>query len=134
MKTQFTVHYGDWITYRINGDTLERFDVVSGEYPSENWDYIPTAVKIGAEMVLVSRENVSPNNIRSGQIKTEYWLSVGPVGGNSSPDIKRYHGWRGTTNDRAIYAHGLRKVLKMRELKNGQIAVTVGQDLYPEEQ
>ena len=133
-----TIRYDE--NHRINGDTVEDFGVVKrgdwnearGNYEEDTWDYVPTCVKIGAELTLVSHEDVSPNNIRSGEIKPHYYLFDGPIGGNSNPDITRYHGWRGTWNDRATYAHGVHRVLKMRTLKNGAIAVTIGQDLHPE--
>ena len=32
--------------------------------------------------------------------------------GNSDNTIKRFHGWRGTTNDIAVYAHGVRVCTK----------------------
>lgn len=54
------------------------------------------------------------------------------VAGNTNPDVKRLHGWRGTTNGTSCYAYGLREIIKIRQLKNGQVAVTVGPDLYPE--
>ena len=31
--------------------------------------------------------------------------------GNSDPNIKRYHGWRGTTDDWALYGEGVRKCI-----------------------
>lgn len=48
--------------------------------------------------------------------------------------IRRYRGWRGTTNDVAVYAHGLRRIVAIRQLRrNGCLAVTVGPDLSPDE-
>lgn len=137
METQ-TIRYND--EYTINGDTMEIFGVVKrgqwnreqDRYDDDEYGYMPTCVKIGAELTLVSCRDVSPNNLRSGIVKTEYWLHDGPIGGNSNPDITRYHGWRGTTNDRSVEAHGVHRVLKMRLLKNGSVAVTIGRDLHPD--
>lgn len=90
--------------------------------------------KIGAEVMLVSITDVSPN-ARDDRVIPKYHLEFRPdgIGGNSDPNIKRYHGWRGTTCDLSVSAHGLRKITKIRTLKNGRVAVTVGKDLLPEE-
>ena len=138
MRAKMTVHFDD--SHQINGDVLEHFKCVkTGDYLADNydlmddkWGYVPTIVQIGAELTLISIDDVSPNNIRSGFVATRYDLQEGGVGGNSNPDIERYHGWRGTTDDRAVHAHGVRRVLKMKTLKNGNISVTVGPDIHPE--
>lgn len=56
--------------------------------------------------------------------------------GNSG-NIKRYHGWRGTTQGTAIYVYGVREVLDVGELKtdergNQTLKVTLSKDLYPD--
>ena len=52
-------------------------------------------------------------------------------GGNSDPNQSRYHGWRGTTNDWAVYAHGLRRVLDVRVTgdRSKRVVVVLGRDL-----
>jgi len=98
-----------------------------GEY---HFSWVPTGLRIGARFVLVECDDISPNNIH----KPAKWsLHKGPVGGNSDPAIKRFHGWRGTTNDIHVSAHGERIVQKIRNLKNGDIAVTVGPDVRSDE-
>lgn len=94
-------------------------------------DYTTPAVKVGDEVVLVEYNNVLKD--------TTWWLPwVAPNGisGNMDPSVKRFHGWRGTTNDVAVYAHGLRKVLKVTSKVNERgdtvLKVTVGRDLHPE--
>ena len=51
--------------------------------------------------------------------------------GNMDPHRCRYHGWRGTTNDCAIYAHGLRRVLDVRVTgkRSKRVVVVLGRDL-----
>jgi len=49
------------------------------------------------------------------------------IGGNTNHEIKRYHGWRGTTNGTATYAHGLRTVIASRETRK-TITITLGAD------
>lgn len=53
----------------------------------------------------------------------------GGVGGNMDPKVKRYHGWRGTTNDVAKYAEGLRRVEKITKYKNGNVHIKLSGDL-----
>lgn len=61
------------------------------------------------------------------------------IGGNSDPSIKKYHGWRGTTNSVSTFAHGLRKIIKASNpIKVDDDfgyyqKVTVGKDLKPNE-
>ena len=38
--------------------------------------------------------------------------------GNSDPSIRRFYGWRGTTNDVAIHAKGLCRLLTYKQHKN----------------
>lgn len=101
--------------------------------PHYNWQR--TKYRIGAEVILMSQCNMSPNAIRQGNsIDIFYLVFDRPDGieGNSNPNIKCFHGWRGTYQDMAYYAHGLRKIIAIRELDRGGLAVTVGTDLLPE--
>jgi hypothetical protein len=51
--------------------------------------------------------------------------NIFPVPGNINHNIKRYFGWRGTTNNRAVYAHGVRMVEKIiRFKKHARIALS----------
>ncbi len=96
------------------------------------YKWMKTKYKIGETVMLVSNTNVSPNAIRNGFNTEEYFLAFDcPDGipGNANKNITRYHGWRGTNNDNSTYAHGLRKITRIRYLKNGQVAITVGRDL-----
>jgi len=81
----------------------------------------------GDEVVLVKI------NGRDG--KDSYAIRIAPNGipGNMNRNIKRFHGWRGTTNDVSVTALGRREIKKIRTLKNGSVAVTVGTDLDPSE-
>ena len=96
------------------------------------YQWMRTKYKIGEQVMLVSKTDISPNAIRGGRNTEEYFLVFDcPDGipGNSNKNITRYHGWRGTDCDISTYAHGLRKITRIKYLKNGQVAVTVGQDL-----
>lgn len=59
------------------------------------------------------------------------------IGGNLNENIKRYHGWRGTSYGVATYAHGIRKVLKVSSIVDPDTGydaqkITVGKDLHPD--
>jgi hypothetical protein len=89
--------------------------------------------KVGQVVVLVSHENI--NVQRSGYEKFIIIDTQDGIPGNMDHTIKRYHGWRGTYNDVATYAHGLRKILKVTELEIGagyDYKITVGRDLHPD--
>lgn len=66
------------------------------------------------------------------------WFDIRPytgtgVSGNMNSSIKRLHGWRGTTNNVSVTAHGVRRIVKSVRLKSGDaVRVTLGQDLYPD--
>lgn len=54
------------------------------------------------------------------------------MGGNSNHNIKRFHGWRGTTNDIAVHACGVRiceKVIVKDYIKTTHYRVVFGEDL-----
>lgn len=54
--------------------------------------------------------------------------------GNMNPAVCRLHGWRGTTNNRASYAYGWRKVLSVSPRKRGAgYTVLFSADLRPDE-
>ena len=88
-------------------------------------------LKVGDEVVLTE-------NKREGA-KQEYWsCQIAPdgIGGNMNSAVKRYHGWRGTTDGLSVTAHGLRKVQKIVRGVNKEgeetLKITVGPDLHPE--
>ncbi|HIQ83052.1 MAG TPA: hypothetical protein IAA52_08105 [Candidatus Pullichristensenella stercorigallinarum] len=56
------------------------------------------------------------------------------ISGNMDSSIKRFHGWRGTTNDVAQYAHGVRKIIRVGATDEWgeKTKYTVGADLHPD--
>ena len=92
--------------------------------------YIPET--IGEEVILLEHENTMNGNV--------WWTLVKHdgrgIGGNMNHEIRRYHGWRGTSYDIAVNAYGVRKVTKIRSAvdKNGypECYVTVGKDIHPD--
>lgn len=108
-----------------------RVEVLKGTFDSstdeDSWDWHDTRYAIGAQAVLVSATDVSPNAIRAGNSRPHYYLhwDLDGVPGNSNPHIKSTTGWRGTTGNRCVDAHGVVTIRKIRQLKSGDIAVSV---------
>lgn len=87
-------------------------------------------VKVGDEVVLIERYDINNQT-------TQWQIRIAPdgIGGNMNDSIKRYHGWRGTTNNISITAHGLRRVIKVTDKEDDYEVyqkVTVGPDLHPD--
>ena len=57
------------------------------------------------------------------------------LAGNSNAFIHRYHGWRGTTNDWSVYAHGVRRCLSVRQTgkRSQRVVIVFGRDLKADE-
>jgi hypothetical protein len=75
-------------------------------------------VKDGGEWFVIPRKKV-PNGI----------------GGNLDSSQKRYHGWRGTTDNVSLYAYGVRRVEKVEMIKEAfgcEAFVTLSEDLHPD--
>jgi hypothetical protein len=55
--------------------------------------------------------------------------------GNSDHTIKRYHGWRGTSNNRAFFAMGVRKCLaaKITGFRSKKVRIVFGNDIKKNE-
>lgn len=96
------------------------------DWPDMTWQ--PTKYRVGEAGILCSSTNTRTG---SKSFRLVFDCLEG-IPGNSNPNITRFHGWRGTYNDISNDAHGLREIIKVRELKNGTIAVTVGRDIAPE--
>lgn len=67
----------------------------------------------------------------------EAWLTEGTIdgiSGNMHPFPRRFHGWRGTTNDQMVHAYGQRKVVESRPLTRGHgRRIVLSVDLLPDE-
>ena len=107
----------------INRKTLRLYDFASQP------DY-----KVDDLVILYCRENILTG-------KTSYNIipdNGQGMGGNLDSAIKRYHGWRGTTNDISVHALGCRKILAISDYeydnKQGDYyrTVTVGRDIKPD--
>lgn len=93
----------------------------------------PSQFQLGTVVVLGSKTHVSPDDVRAGRDEPEFFITrdEGGIQGNSNSDIRRYHGWRGTTNDCEIYAHGQRRIVGFKQLRNGTVSVRLSNDITP---
>lgn len=86
--------------------------------------------EVGDEVILLEHLDVS-----SGL----HWFTLVPdeghgIPGNMNSNIRRYHGWRGTTNDVSLIAHGSREITKIVQKSpfDEYVYITVGPDLHPD--
>ena len=127
MTEKIRFYIGDG--YRIDNGVLYRYVYGRG--------YEKSAYQVGAIGVLVGVEYVGPK--RRGMVGGEDFYMVFDeesveygIPGNMNPEIRRLHGWRGTTDGYHKAAYGRREVLGIEEGELGMY-VTVGPDLAPEE-
>ena len=83
--------------------------------------------------MIATREYVGPNSVGDHPDMDLLLRDDNGEGwpGNSDPSQCQYHGWRGTTNDWAVYAHGLRRVLDVWVTgdRSKRVVVVLGRDL-----
>jgi hypothetical protein len=85
-------------------------------------------VKTGAVYMVGVSEYVGPNSgvdrILLKSDNGEGWS------GNSDHTIRRYHGWRGTTNDWALFGYGVRECLsvKITGVNTMRLRIVFGRD------
>lgn len=90
-------------------------------------------IKIGDKYILIERTNTNTG-------KTEYRFREDNgegIGGNMDYNVKRYHGWRGTTNNISVYAEGLRRIERIDSIKTAidgtrTVKVKLSADLLPD--
>lgn len=83
--------------------------------------------------MIATREYVGPNSVGDHPDMDLLLRDDNGEGwpGNSDPNQCRYHGWRGITDNWAIYVHGLRRVLDVRVTgdRSKRVVVVLGRDL-----
>lgn len=115
--------------YRISKDGIVQHLHV-GEDGTQEWKQ--TKYQIDERCMLITRTKV--RNIMPGD-KPIYSLVFNSDDGiptNANRDIKKYHGWCGTTPDVTIHAYGLRKIIEIVKLRCGDISIKISRDLKPE--
>lgn len=123
---------------RPDGGTDDRCDDCKSDavYRSEcecfNWVWQPSRYVAGVQVMLVSYQKINLHGRNGRLIYESLFDSPDGIGGNMDPNIKRYHGWRGTTNDMDCQAHGLREIIDIDADSNGRVVITIGPDLRPD--
>ena len=89
---------------------------VDGHYwDSYDADMVVNEFRVGDIGTLATSENVAQDS----RI-TNVWLGdARGIGGNLDSTHRATSGWRGTTNDIAVYAHGLVEITDIRDLAQG---------------
>lgn len=126
-KNQRTIKL-DGEQFSLRDGVVYKFERLDDTEHAE-WGWVKTKYRIGARAVLYSTEKLGKHNKR-------YALAFDcpdGIAGNGNPRVCRLHGWRGTTNDVSIDAFGEREITAIETLKNGDVSVTVGPDLRPDE-
>lgn len=102
---------------------------------SQKTIYTADEFKVGDEVLLVGRQ-LEASSKEEFYIYKQYAKTGYP--GNQNREIKRFHGWRGTTNGMRVYAYGVRviesveKTAKTDEYGNEIYKVRVGKDIHPD--
>lgn len=88
----------------------------------EYFNTVETQYKVGRKVVLGSTYNF--------RYKTKRWFVRFNLAGieGTTPGNFKTEGWRGQYNDESTSAHGIHRIKKIRQLKNGRIAVTLVPD------
>ncbi len=126
------------VLYRMGVVGYTEIETGDPDYPYDSepeYGHIKSKFQVGEQVMLVSSTNVSPNAIREGRDNPVFYLIPDcndGIGGNSNPNIKRYHGWRGTTQDSCCDAWGLREIKAIIQRKR-YIAVKISDDLLTDE-
>lgn len=114
--------YKDWrdtsMIVRMMADELDVFEMDNGE------------IKVGNVYTVLEKTNVNSGAKWHVLIPGDR----GGVGGNMNPSVKRYHGWRGTTNDVSTDACGVHQVEEIFRYKNGNVKIKLGVDLKEDEE
>jgi hypothetical protein len=98
---------GRTITQKVIVDSDEYFD-----------EHVPL---VGRCYAVATRESVVSHNVSLiWEDGSEYIMDGFP--GNFNRTIRLHHGWRGTTNDASVFAHGVRQCLTVNKktYKNGK--------------
>lgn len=106
---------------------MAKLVIYMSEY--EAYDRFGGAPEMGKEFKVLERTDTMTGNVINYNFSedvTKGW------GGNMNSEIKRFHGWRGTTNNISAEALGIRRIEKVTEYKNGSVRILMSEDLHPE--
>lgn len=87
---------------------------------------------VGSKYMVWTIDYVGPNSHLSKGPTIGWCTDNGEgIAGNSDPRSRRYHGWRGTTDDFSVYAYGLRECIKVAVTgdRSKKVRIVFGSDL-----
>lgn len=88
-------------------------------------EYGLNSLEVGSPALVISLYNVETG-------KENYYLRFDSRAvnegypGNVNPAIRRFHGWRGTTDNIAVYAHGVYIIRWIQKLPDGGLKIKLG--------
>lgn len=91
---------------------------------------------VGDEVLLYGKQ---PEGGKETFYVSKKYVEEGGYPGNLNSEIRRFHGWRGTSFGTAVYAYGVRRVLSVEktdkedEYGDTLYKVKLGKDIYPDE-
>lgn len=99
--------------------------------------------EIGTEVILLHVVDESRPSTNFWRIYPTAHQPAAPtdgISGNMNAAIKRFHGWRGTTNGLSVTAHGVHAIVSVKALHPSPelyydapiCEVTIGNDLHPD--
>lgn len=87
------------------------FDVFDMSY----YDIGAAEINVGDEVLVYCKTNIMTGAEKWGFRKD--FAAEGGYPGNMDSHIRRYHGWRGTTNDSSVHAMGVYTVKSVEHIK-----------------
>ena len=149
MKTQFTESKNGKIRVTVRATDKEFPSWNSRPFYVDKYEvdeYVDRFV-IGETTCFYTCCDVSPNAIRNNDDEEIVYPSyeydnngnqtpnIEGIRGNSNREIRRYHGWRGTTSDNYVTAIGMRTVLSKTKFKRGYgYSIVLSADLKKDEE
>jgi len=107
----------------------------SDDYEAISCHYSANALEkpeLGKTYMVATNEYVGPNPMRKNDCRLSFKPDNGEGWpGNSSPAVKRYHGWRGTNDDWSLHGRGVRKCLSVTTTgqRSKHVRIVFGADL-----
>lgn len=118
---------------KINVVNSKKITAIGSEYDLIDYDGNSTAPVVGKCYFVYGRNNIMTKDKEDLYFTDNKNLLESGMPGNSNSNITRFHGWRGTDNNRSTNAYSVRKCLEVRKMKNDKVYIRFGSDLRKNE-
>ena len=125
--------------YRFIADRLSRADSIIADYEGYEANAEAREIvlpEIGKTYMILKHEYVGPSRV-GNMLSSLVFADDNGEGfpGNSDRSIMRYHGWRGTTDDWAAHAMGVRKAVSaaVTGRRSRVVRIVFGSDIKKDE-